>query len=175
MQQAAATDLPARPPGGKRLRVVLAVAAYVLAGARACTAGLRPTAAPHISGIWRCCWLHVTTAAACTFAAAACSRHWAPASAFAKRARCAPRSAPPASRAGVPVWWWLTSLHRPPLPLDTMRAAAGAPPASLPVTVEAYALLPGGERHMRCAARFRRPCWSLTHLPAAARRPGGAP
>jgi hypothetical protein len=43
------------------------------------------------------------------------------------------------------VWWWLTSLHRPPLPLDAMARAADAPRAALPVTVEAYCVLPQGE------------------------------
>ncbi|KIY98528.1 hypothetical protein MNEG_9432, partial [Monoraphidium neglectum] len=46
--------------------------------------------------------------------------------------------------AGIPVWWRLTSLHRPPLPLDAMHGAAAALSAELPVTVEAYLVLPGG-------------------------------
>jgi hypothetical protein len=45
------------------------------------------------------------------------------------------------------VWWRLTSLHRPPLPLEAMDGAAAAPRASLPAAVEAYLLLrPGGFR-----------------------------
>lgn len=52
----------------------------------------------------------------------------------------------PRSNAGTPVWWWLTSLHRPPLPLEAMEEAAAAPSTSLPVTIEAYLVLPAGAR-----------------------------
>ena len=50
----------------------------------------------------------------------------------------------PCRHAGIPVWWHLTSLHRPPLPLDAMQHAADAAHVLLRVTVEAYMLLSPG-------------------------------
>jgi hypothetical protein len=58
------------------------------------------------------------------------------------------------SASGIPVWWRLTSLHRPPLPLDAMHGAAAALSAELPVTVEAYLVLPGGEPRSAAPALF---------------------
>lgn len=46
--------------------------------------------------------------------------------------------------AGLPVWWLLTSLHRPQLPLAAMASAGGSTPPLPPLTVEAYAVLPPG-------------------------------
>jgi hypothetical protein len=111
-----------RPPGGKRLRVALAAAVYVLCG--------EPFLATQPVGLVAM-ELHLHSSA--RLGANAPSYH----------ARRRPLSSPQ-SRAGVPVWWWLTSLHRPPLPLQAMHGAADAAVAALPVTLEAYVVAPGG-------------------------------